>query len=142
MEELLHCPIISIQVGKKIGPCNREKLIYCILLPAEKLFDDLKKKKIDCHVISIHGEPSPDDIDNAVNALNDKGIDVVVGIGGGSVLDAGKAISAMIYRSESVVRFLEGVGDMEHPGTKFLLLQFQQLQVQEVKQQKMLLSQR
>ena len=85
---------------------------------AEKLFDDLKKKKIDFYVISIHGEPSPDDIDNAVNALNDKGIDVVAGIGGGSVLDAGKAISAMIGRSESVVRFLEGVGDMEHPGTK------------------------
>ena len=85
---------------------------------AEKLFDDLKKKKIDCHVISIHGEPSPEDIDNAVNALNDKGIDVVAGVGGGSVLDAGKAISAMISRSESIVRFLEGVGEMEHPGTK------------------------
>ncbi len=85
---------------------------------AEKLFDDLEKKKIDCHVISIHGEPSPDDIDNAVYALNDKSIDVVAGVGGGSVIDAGKAISAMINRSESVVRFLEGVGDLEHPGTK------------------------
>jgi alcohol dehydrogenase class IV len=84
----------------------------------EKLFDDLRKRKITCHVISIHGEPSPEDIDNSVSVLNDKGINVVAGIGGGSVLDAGKAISAMINRSESVVRFLEGVGDMEHPGTK------------------------
>jgi alcohol dehydrogenase class IV len=87
-------------------------------LASERLFDDLKKKKIEFHVISIHGEPSPDDIDNSVNALNDKGIDAVAGIGGGSVIDAGKAISAMINRSESVVRFLEGVGNMEHPGSK------------------------
>ena len=50
--------------------------------------------------------------------LNKKNIDLVVGIGGGSVLDAGKAISAMMYRTESVVDFLEGVGTREHPGTK------------------------
>jgi alcohol dehydrogenase class IV len=34
------------------------------------------------------------------------------------VLDAGKAISAMIQKTGSVERFLEGVGNMEHPGTK------------------------
>ena len=34
------------------------------------------------------------------------------------MLDAAKAISAMFSRTESVSRFLEGVGDMEHPGTK------------------------
>ena len=43
---------------------------------------------------------------------------LVVGIGGGSVLDAGKAISAMMYKTESVMEFLEGVGNKEHPGTK------------------------
>jgi alcohol dehydrogenase class IV len=42
----------------------------------------------------------------------------VVGIGGGSVLDSGKALSAMMYRSESVTEFLEGVGTRDHPGTK------------------------
>jgi len=34
------------------------------------------------------------------------------------VIDAGKAISAMMNRTESVVEFLEGVGTREHPGTK------------------------
>jgi len=85
---------------------------------AEKLLHDLARKKIGYKLISITGEPSPEDIDISVSSLNNEMIDLVVGIGGGSVLDAGKAISAMMQKPHSVVRFLEGVGDMEHPGTK------------------------
>jgi alcohol dehydrogenase class IV len=85
---------------------------------AERLFHNLAANNIGFKLISIPGEPSPGDIDMNVISLKDDGIDLVVGIGGGSVLDAGKAISAMIHKPESVVRFLEGVGDMDHPGTK------------------------
>jgi alcohol dehydrogenase class IV len=68
--------------------------------------------------VTIQGEPSPDIIDHTVEAFREKVINVVVGVGGGSVLDAGKAISAMLYRSEPVKYFLETVGSKEHPGTK------------------------
>lgn len=85
---------------------------------SEKLFHDLDRKGIEYRIISVHGEPSPELIDNTVRSLTNEKIDLVVGIGGGSVLDAGKAISAMMYRPESVVDFLEGVGTSEHPGTK------------------------
>ena len=44
-------------------------------------------------------------------------IDAVIAIGGGSVIDAGKAIAAMLYKTESVVSFLEGIGNLNHPGT-------------------------
>jgi alcohol dehydrogenase class IV len=85
---------------------------------ADKLFNDFKKKGIVYHVLSIPGEPSPEIIDNAIKVFKNESINLIVGIGGGSVIDAGKAISAMMYRSESVVEFLEGVGSKEHPGTK------------------------
>jgi len=85
---------------------------------AEKLLTDFGRKGIAFHHVAINGEPSPSDIDSAVDALKGKPIDLIVGIGGGSVLDAGKALSAMINRPESVKRFLEGVGDLDHPGTK------------------------
>jgi alcohol dehydrogenase class IV len=85
---------------------------------AEKLLSDLSVKNIGYRLISIPGEPSPEDIDKSVKSLANEGIDLVVGIGGGSVLDAGKAISAMMNKSESIVRFLESVGDMNHPGTR------------------------
>ena len=83
-----------------------------------KFFYDLEKAGIEYDVVNISGEPSPGIIDQTVNKLHNKDINLVVGIGGGSVLDAGKAISAMMYRTESVVDFLEGVGTREHPGTK------------------------
>ena len=85
---------------------------------SEKLLNDFQRKGIVCQIISVPGEPSPDIIDNSVKHFKDEIIDMVVGIGGGSVLDAGKAISAMMYRSESVSEFLEGVGTRVHPGTK------------------------
>lgn len=83
-----------------------------------RFLHDLEKVAIKYNIFSICGEPSPDNIDDAVNKLKNEDIGIVVGIGGGSVLDAGKAVSAMIYKTESVSDFLEGVGTKEHPGTK------------------------
>ena len=85
---------------------------------AQKLFNDFVKAGIEYHIITVPGEPSPDVIDQAVKSLYNEDIKLVVGIGGGSVLDAGKALSAMMYKSESVKEFLEEVGYREHPGTK------------------------
>jgi len=85
---------------------------------SEKLLSGFQVKGIIYRIISIPGEPSPEIIDNTVRNLQGERIDVIIGIGGGSVLDAGKAISAMMNRPESVTEFLEGVGLREHPGTK------------------------
>ena len=85
---------------------------------AVRLLSDFADKGIGVQHVTIRGEPSPADIDSAVDSLKSEAIDLVVGIGGGSVLDAGKAVSAMMYKYESVKRFLEGVGDMDHPGTR------------------------
>jgi alcohol dehydrogenase class IV len=86
--------------------------------PGGKLLNDLERKGIRYSHVRIKGEPSPPIIDKAVQENSGRQVNLVVGIGGGSVLDAGKAISAMMYRSESVREYLEGVGTMEHPGTK------------------------
>jgi len=67
---------------------------------------------------TVTGEPSPDIVDGAVSRLRDKDIDVVASIGGGSVIDAGKAISAMLPHQGSVLDFLEAVGTKLHSGEK------------------------
>ncbi len=82
------------------------------------LFHEFGKADIGYHIITVTGEPYPDIIDLAVKKFNNEDINLVIGIGGGSVLDAGKAISAMMYKPESVMEFLEGVGNKDHPGTK------------------------
>lgn len=58
----------------------------------------------------VPGEPSPLLIDELVELHRDDNIDVVVGIGGGSPLDAAKAIAGLLRVNRSVMDYLEGVG--------------------------------
>jgi alcohol dehydrogenase len=60
--------------------------------------------------MAIEGEPSPQLVDEAVAGFHDKQIDVVIGIGGGSSLDAAKAIAGLLKPGNSVLDHLEGVG--------------------------------
>jgi len=60
--------------------------------------------------VEITGEPSPEMVDDAVRSFGGRAIDVVVGIGGGSALDAAKAIAGLLRPGTSVMDHLEGVG--------------------------------
>ena len=67
--------------------------------------------------VAVTGEPSPGVVDSAVAANRGAAIDVVLGIGGGSVLDAGKAIAGLLHTGTSVTDHLEGVGpQLPYPG--------------------------
>jgi alcohol dehydrogenase class IV len=68
--------------------------------------------------VTVEGEPTPDFVDHTVSRFRNRGIQVVLAVGGGSVVDAGKAVSAMLTQETSVREFLEGVGIREHNGAK------------------------
>ena len=72
--------------------------------------EGLKSQGISWLNYAVPGEPSPDMIDQAVRTLQNEGIDVVIGIGGGSALDAAKAIAGLLKPGNSVMDHLEGVG--------------------------------
>ena len=78
--------------------------------------DGLKAQGMTWLHLTIPGEPSPQMVDEAVRALHSEPIDVVIGIGGGSALDAAKAIAGLLKPGYSVMDHLEGVGP-EHPYT-------------------------
>ncbi|MCP4313266.1 MAG: iron-containing alcohol dehydrogenase [Bacteroidetes bacterium] len=84
----------------------------------EEIISGLKGAGINLYHEVIAHEPSPNMVDGIVEKLKGENIDVVVAVGGGSVMDAGKAVSAMIPVEGSIKEYLEGVGDREHPGDK------------------------
>ena len=66
----------------------------------------------------VAGEPSPGFVDQVSAQHRGSGIDWVVAIGGGSAIDAGKAISAMLLQERSVLCHLEGRETHAHDGRK------------------------
>ena len=83
----------------------------------QQLNDWLNQSGYSWSRIKITGEPSPEVVDDAVKHYRHQNTDVVVGIGGGSVLDAAKAIAGLLRLQHSVMDFLEGVGpELDYPG--------------------------
>lgn len=76
----------------------------------EALLDALAMRGIRWDVLAVEEEPSPALVDEAVDRWHGDGIEVVVGIGGGSAIDAAKAIAALLATGDSVMEHLEDVG--------------------------------
>lgn len=83
-----------------------------------RLQEELTLEGIRILPVRVPCEPTPEIIDGCTAQYREEPVDAVVAIGGGSVMDAGKAISAMLLTSGSVRDYLEGVGNREHPGIK------------------------
>jgi alcohol dehydrogenase len=79
---------------------------------------NLRDSHVEFNEWEISGEPSPQDIDSAVAQNAGRGICVVASVGGGSAIDAGKAIAAMLPLGGPVADYLEDVGTKIHPGVK------------------------
>lgn len=74
----------------------------------DQLYQTLKADTQVQHFI-VSGEPSPDLVDDIVKQCPSS-TNVVIGLGGGSVLDAAKAVAGLIPSQTSVMDYLEGVG--------------------------------
>jgi len=75
-----------------------------------RITDGLRKEGVSWLHLTIPGEPSPAMVDEAVRALRAENLDVVIGVGGGSALDAAKAIAGLLRPGNSVMDHLEAVG--------------------------------
>ncbi len=75
-----------------------------------RLVDRLAELGAEVERVVVEGEPSPDLVDDTVTRFRTAEIEVVVGIGGGSALDAAKAIAGLLRTGTSILDHLEGVG--------------------------------
>jgi len=89
----------------------------------ERLLAGLRQQGLHWETLQVSGEPSPQLVDDAVQQFKNAAIDVVIGIGGGSVLDAAKAIAGLLKPGNSVLDHLEGIGPelpYRGPATPFI----------------------
>lgn len=86
------------------------------------LVDALAKLDVSMRDYTVRGEPSPERVDEISGELRSNPPDCVLSIGGGSVIDAGKAVSAMIRHEGSVEEYLEGVGSKTPKGNKVFFI--------------------
>ena len=79
--------------------------------PAVKsLIAELRAADLQVTHFSVSGEPDVDVIDRAKRIALSEGCDLVISIGGGSVIDSGKASAALIPNSGEVLDYLEVIG--------------------------------
>jgi alcohol dehydrogenase class IV len=77
---------------------------------AEPLLEELKKQEIQYTTFSVSGEPTTTIAKTGVEQARQAKSDLVIGIGGGSAIDTGKAIAAMLTNAGELEDYLEVVG--------------------------------
>ena len=93
-------------MGKRVLYVTGSKSINRV----QSLYDSLKKSGLSAVTFSVSGEPTIDIVTDGVYRARDFACDLVIGIGGGSVIDTAKAISALLTNSGYVLDYLEVIG--------------------------------
>ncbi len=92
---------------------------------AAPLVSDLRAAGLDCVPFSTPGEPTVDLIQRGAGFARDERCDVVIAMGGGSAIDAGKALAALITNPGEPLDYLEVVGrgqPLTHPSAPFIAI--------------------
>jgi alcohol dehydrogenase class IV len=84
---------------------------------AEPARERLEAAGLACSPFSVVGEPTVGDVRRGAEVARSEGVDLVVACGGGSAVDAGKAVAALLGNGGDPLAYLEVVGRGE-PLTK------------------------
>ncbi|HXI70666.1 MAG TPA: iron-containing alcohol dehydrogenase [Verrucomicrobiae bacterium] len=100
------------QLGPNVKAYGRRALVVTGRNPqrAEKILADLSAHGVSTAIFSVAGEPEISTVENGVALAKKESCDLVIGFGGGSVIDAGKAISAMMTNEGGLLDYLEIIG--------------------------------
>src|SRR6516165_4907974 len=71
---------------------------------------DLAEAGVACQTFQVDGEPSVEGVQLGAKIAGAERCDLVIGFGGGSALDAGKAIAALLTNGGDPLDYLEGIG--------------------------------
>lgn len=92
---------------------------------AEPLLAALREQGVGAVIFPVAGEPEVKTIDAGVSLAKQEGCELVISMGGGSALDAGKAIAAMLANPGELLDYLEVIGrgkSLPRPSVPFVAI--------------------
>ena len=92
---------------------------------AGPLLQQLTQHGLKCKRFSVTGEPTLETLRNGLDSVRRHDADLVIGFGGGSAVDAGKAISALADNRADVREYLEVIGPgrpLTHPPLPYVAI--------------------
>lgn len=113
-------PDLAAELGDNVFIVSGKRTIL-----ANRLLEWLKEKNIKSEVFSINSEPTTRDIEFGTELARKNNCKVVVGIGGGSVIDAAKAIAALATNKGELTDYLEIIGKgkkLEEPPLPYIAI--------------------
>lgn len=99
------------ELGKQIGEPSAKRLLLVCGYSSDaipRVREMFSKFAVSVTEFQVHGEPTIDVIRDGIHAAHD--CDLVIGLGGGSVLDTGKAIAVLVTNPGDVLDYLEVIG--------------------------------
>jgi alcohol dehydrogenase class IV len=115
------------EAGRHAAPLGRHALVVTgrSVDRAAPLIESLKEKAVRCSQFSIAEEPTTDLALAAVREARRQHCDFVIGIGGGSVLDTGKVVAALLTNSGDLMDYLEVIGSgrpLQHASAPYIAI--------------------
>ncbi len=77
---------------------------------ATTLIEQLKSQDVAAVTFSVAGEPAIETVQAGMQIARENNCDVVIGLGGGSAIDTGKAIAALLTNTGDPLDYLEVIG--------------------------------
>lgn len=102
----------ALQTGKLASGFGHKALVVFgkSFLKSDPIMQDLKAHGIQCECFRITKEPTVPMVMAGINMARSAACDVIIAIGGGSVIDSGKVIAALLTNQGDLYDYLETIG--------------------------------
>jgi alcohol dehydrogenase class IV len=116
---------------REVGPLAREVGRRALVVTgrdarrAEPLLARLRESEVFAALFAVAGEPEIATVQQGATLAKREGCELVIGFGGGSALDAAKAIAAMLTNGGDLLDYLEVIGrgqPLTKPGAPFIAI--------------------
>ena len=74
------------------------------------------------HFDAVSPDPTPEVIQEGMKFIEPRKIELIIALGGGSVLDVGKVLSTLLKNKGSLSEYLEGNKNLENPGVPIIAI--------------------